>query len=189
MPKTQDQVITEAIDAVIEREGGYVDRVEDRGGPTKFGVTQTTLDRARGLALVATKSVKDLTVQGARTIYRVLYVDEPRFCVIRDPDLFELVIDRGINMNPVRAVKWLQAALGVKEDGILGPKTQAALEYAEATGRAHLIYRSVLADSVMYLGRLISKDERDADHDGKTDSAEFASGWLNRSAGFIRRTP
>lgn len=189
MARTQEQVIQDAIEDVIEREGGFVDRKADRGGRTNFGITQPTLDAANERGFVKIKDVKDLTTAAARIIYRSLFVDEPRFAVIRDPDLFDLVIDRGVNMKPARVVKWLQKALGLEQDGVLGPKTQAALELADVEGRAPQIYRFVLAESVMHLGRLISGDTRDEDHDGRTDAAENASGWFNRSAEFIVRTP
>ncbi len=36
------------IDGIIEREGGYVDHEDDRGGCTNYGVTLSTLQRAHG---------------------------------------------------------------------------------------------------------------------------------------------
>ena len=42
---TQDEII----DGIIEREGGYSDRAEDSGGPTKFGIKlATTFREAHG---------------------------------------------------------------------------------------------------------------------------------------------
>ena len=32
--------VDELIDELIEREGGYVNHPADRGGPTKFGITE-----------------------------------------------------------------------------------------------------------------------------------------------------
>ncbi len=39
--------IEELIDALIEREGGYVNHPDDKGGPTCFGITEAVA-RAQG---------------------------------------------------------------------------------------------------------------------------------------------
>ena len=41
--------VDQLIDAVIDREGGYVDHPADKGGPTRFGITQAVA-RAHGYA-------------------------------------------------------------------------------------------------------------------------------------------
>ena len=35
-----DQGIEHLLDALIEREGGYVNHRADRGGPTRYGITE-----------------------------------------------------------------------------------------------------------------------------------------------------
>lgn len=187
--RTQEQIINDSIDAVIGREGGESDLAIDRGGPTNFGITQRTLDEAVRREVVYVKKVKDLTRAAARLVYRSLFIDQPRLAVIRDPDLFDLVVDSAVNMGPQRVIRWIQNSLGIAEDGILGPVTQEALQTAEERGRGHQVYRDVLAESIVHLGRLITNDVRDEDHDGRTDAAQLAAGWFNRRAEFIRRTP
>ena len=41
--------VNELIDELIEREGGYVNHPSDRGGPTRFGITEAVA-RAHGYA-------------------------------------------------------------------------------------------------------------------------------------------
>ena len=66
------------ITLTIEREGGaaYTNRGDDRGGPTKYGITQGMLARARGHE-VAAADVEALTEAEARTIYREKVLIEP----------------------------------------------------------------------------------------------------------------
>ena len=40
------------------------------------------------------------------------------------------VFDAAVNSGPAQSVKWLQRALGVADDGVLGPRTLAAANAA-----------------------------------------------------------
>jgi lysozyme family protein len=40
--------VDELIDALIDREGGYVNQPADKGGPTRFGITEAVA-RAHGV--------------------------------------------------------------------------------------------------------------------------------------------
>lgn len=66
--KTVDQLISD----IIQREGGYINHPDDRGGPTNWGITQATLSRHRGHSVTADE-VRALTQGEAATIYRALY--------------------------------------------------------------------------------------------------------------------
>ena len=77
---TSDQIL----DDVIRREGSYVHDPQDRGGPTKYGITQRTLRAWRGQAVTA-EDVRQVTRDEARAIYRRRYVDDPGFARLPDP--------------------------------------------------------------------------------------------------------
>ena len=74
MVQSNEQVAERLIDALIEREGGYVDHPGDKGGPTRFGITQA-IARAHGYAGAMAKLPRD----DAAAIYRRLYWLRPRF--------------------------------------------------------------------------------------------------------------
>jgi lysozyme family protein len=155
---------------IIGREGGYVDRAEDRGGPTNFGITISTLSEfAKSPATPAT--VKSLDRATAETIYYQRYMVGPGFTAIADDRLFELVVDTAVNNGRARAIGWLQRSLGQVEDGILGPVT---LAHAAASPRR--AYWALIALRMKKYGALIS-----ANH----SQAVFAGGWLNRLAEFV----
>lgn len=42
------KTVDEMIDAIIRREGGYVNHPADRGGPTRYGITMATLSEELG---------------------------------------------------------------------------------------------------------------------------------------------
>jgi lysozyme family protein len=170
------------LDSVIRREGGYVNRADDRGGPTKYGITLATLSTWRH-APVTAADVEALTELEARSIYQSEYIEKPGFNRIDDEPLRDLLVDCAVNHGPPRAIKWLQGALGVAPDGQIGPVTLASLEAAYSWA----VYYSVVAERIRFYGRLVSKDKADADKDGISDAGENASGWLNRVAEFVER--
>jgi len=145
------------LDEIIRREGGYVNHPADRGGATNFGITAQTLGAWRKLGRAATAAeVQALTETEARAIYRQQYITGPGFEAITHPGLLHLLVDAGVNSGPKRAVQWLQSALGVTADGVIGPKTRAAL----VTADQGVLYGKVLGQRLRHLGRLITNDPR-----------------------------
>jgi lysozyme family protein len=160
------------IDEILRREGSaYTNHASDRGGPTKYGITQKTLSMYRGRD-VTPEEVRALDEPEARTIYSTLYIYRPNFHQINDESLQALLIDSAVQHGPDRASKWLQSAAGVNPDGIIGALTIAAVNRAEA----RKLYSEVLASRMKFYGRLIT------DNPGQ---AVFAAGWMNRLAEFV----
>lgn len=135
--------VDELIDELIEREGGYVHHPADRGGPTRFGITEAVA-RAHGYS----GAMSLLPREEAAAIYRRLYWLRPKFDQVaeRAPQVAAELFDTGANMGPAVAATFLQRALtalnrGGKDfpdlvpDGRVGPGTLAALDaYLEARG-------------------------------------------------------
>ena len=124
------------IDALIEREGGFVDHPADKGGPTCFGITEAVA-RAHGYA----GAMRDLPREDAAGIYRRLYWLRPRFDQVarRAPRVAAELFDTGVNMGPAVAATFLQRALtalnrngkdypDLTPDGRVGPMTLHALD-------------------------------------------------------------
>ncbi|HTG64634.1 MAG TPA: glycosyl hydrolase 108 family protein [Sphingomicrobium sp.] len=135
--------VDELIDELIEREGGFVSHPADRGGPTRYGITEAVA-RAHGYA----GAMNQLPRDEAAAIYRRLYWLRPRFDQVaeRAPRVAAELFDTGANMGPAVAATFLQRALtalnrGGKDfpdlvpDGRIGPATLAALDsFLEARG-------------------------------------------------------
>jgi len=124
------------IDALIEREGGYVANAADKGGPTCFGITQAVA-RANGYC----GSMRELPRAEAGAIYKRLYWLRPRLDEVaeRSPRVAAELFDTGANMGPAVAITFLQRALtalnrnggdypDLVPDGRIGPQTLAALD-------------------------------------------------------------
>ncbi len=115
-----------AFDRLLGHEGGYVDHPDDPGGQTNWGVT-IAVARANGY----TGPMRDLPRETAKGIYRAQYWDKAQADRMPFPVAFQ-VFDAAVNHGTGQAAKFLQRAAGVVDDGIIGPKTLAAVAARDA---------------------------------------------------------
>jgi lysozyme family protein len=124
-----------AFAVVVGEEGGYVNNPADPGGETRFGVSK----RAHPEVNIAA-----LTLDQAKAIYKSGYWDKVRGDDL-PPPLALLIFDSAVNNGPSAAAKWLQQAVGVGCDGIIGPATLAAIaKHALADVMAEFHARRIL---------------------------------------------
>ena len=128
--------IEQFLNELIQREGGYVNDPTDRGGATKYGITEAVA-RANGYK----GHMKDLPIELAKSIYRKQYWTSPRFDQVNtiNTKIAEELLDTGVNCGVAFAKPLLQRALNLlnnqgKEgwqdlaiDGVYGPATLSAL--------------------------------------------------------------
>lgn len=110
----------EAFAQVLRHEGGFADHPADPGGETMWGVTLRTA-RAHGYR----GDMRDFPRDDAMVIYRDSYWSPCRCEEMPETIRFHL-FDAAVNSGPKQATKWLQRALDVADDGIIGPITIAA---------------------------------------------------------------
>ncbi len=158
---------SDLIDRVIAREGGFSDNSADAGGATNWGITISTLRDWRR-APVSVDDVRNLTVDEAKQIYRSRFFVASGFDQVKDPQLLELLFDYAVNSGVYTATRSLQRCIGVKDDGMFGPISAAAL--ARVNNYAALFYR-IKCDRYELLLRYIGYDSA---------QAAFAIGWANR---------
>lgn len=159
-----DEMTTdEIIDGLIDREGReFTDDPDDLGGPTKFGITRKTLSKWRGYQ-VTKADVQNMGEHEARAIYREMYVK--RFGGIQWIPLRVFLVDWHVNGGG--PIPRLQRLLNVTADGIIGPKTLAALENADAVD----LHRELWRERMVYYGT-ITRD--------RPKNAKYILGWINR---------
>ena len=102
---------------LMKHEGGFVDHPSDPGGATNYGITQAVA-RANGF----TRHMRDLPRDTAKAIYKNLYWDAVGI-VNLPPDVQFTVFDGAVNSGAKQSVKWLQRAVNVQDDGVIGHVT------------------------------------------------------------------
>ncbi len=174
----QNPRIKAMIKEIVAKEGGYVNHPNDRGGPTKYGVTQATLSSYLGKP-ASIQDVKELSLSLAEEIFYVRYYLQPRIDAL--PDKLELpVFDMSVNAGQRTAIRLLQSVINksgvasLKEDGVNGTGTQqAAFKAYEAMG-AYLI-NAYADERIAYYKAIVRRNP---------SQKVFMAGWESRAEYF-----
>lgn len=118
-------------------EGGYVFNPKDPGGETKYGITDS-LD-GKTDRLVDTDedgkgdvSVKNLTQEQAKKIYKRRFWDKIKADDINSQSVAEILFDWGVNSGAGLASRKIQSIVGVEVDGVVGKDTIKAINSKDA---------------------------------------------------------
>ncbi len=119
----------DALQFVLQQEGGFVNNPNDPGGATNRGITQATYDRYRSAQGVAPLAVSGIADGEVSDIYQTQYWTASRCMDIEqlDAGLALVVFDTAVNSGVGEASRILQRLLGVTADGQIGPQTLEAL--------------------------------------------------------------
>lgn len=139
------QTVSDIADAILAREGGFVNDPDDPGGATNWGVTVHTMRRL-GLDLtgdgrIDAADVQRLSKDEAKRIFVREYFEAPGIAKLPEV-LHATVFDMQVNAG-AHAVKILQRLLGkmgfaVSVDGRIGPNTIAASDQAARAAPDHI---------------------------------------------------
>lgn len=169
-----------AIRSVLGIEGDYSNRANDRGGKTRFGITEAVA-RANGYM----GSMESLPLETAETIYKRQYWDTLRLDDVAAvwPNVAFELFDTGVNCGIGTSGMFLQRALNafnrqghdypdVVADGVMGPMTISALKafaYRRGSEGEVVMLRALNAlQGARYIGIA------EADH----EQEENAFGWF-----------
>ena len=119
VPHQYSKRFQECIDIVLEHEGGYVNDQFDPGGETKYGISKRAFPNI---------DIQAITKQEAIRLYYEYYWVRVKGDQIISNELALQVFDMAVNAGPGVAIELLQKMLNTKVDGIIGPKTLAAMD-------------------------------------------------------------
>ena len=151
---------------VLAKEGGYADDPADRGGKTRFGITEAVA-RKHGYNGAMAEFPREKAVE----IYRMDYWNAVRGDGLPE-ELGIRMLDLAVNAGPARAIRALQRAMGEKEDGIFGPKTLDRLRRSETAGDIPLIEARVRLEQLRHYRDIVRRDP---------SQAVFLLGWITRA--------
>lgn len=107
----------EAFELLIGHEGGYVNNPKDPGGETKYGISKRSYPQ---------EDIAALTLSRAKLLaYRDYW--GPAGCDALPKECRFTMFDLAYNSGPKTAVRMLQSVVGADVDGVLGPRTLAAV--------------------------------------------------------------
>lgn len=146
-------IFNEAIEIILEKEGGLIDHPEDPGGLTNFGIAQKYHPDV---------DIRNLTKEDAKKIYYFKYFLEVRGNELPDK-LRLIVLDCAVNQGTSACIKMLQRCLGVVDDGDMGPRTMTALSLCD-------VDEVMRAFILMRMKRYVATN----------NARHFLKGWMNR---------
>ena len=143
-----------AFDRLIGHEGGYVNDLKDPGGETNWGISKRSYP---------TVDIKNLTRDDAKAIYLKDFWNPLGDA---DPAIKFQVFDFAVNGGLSSAIRKLQAAVGVADDGHWGLISAAALAKMDVND----VLLKFNAQRIRYYTSL-------------STWPTFGKGWANRVAG------
>lgn len=152
-----------ALKRILKHEGGYSNDPRDSGGETNYGITKSTA-RTYGYK----GPMKDIPMDVVERIYKAMYWDA------MSCDSFEFAIafhmfDAAVNHGLLNARKLIQRTVKVKDDGIIGPMSLAAIRKTPQL----LFVNAFMAERISFYTKI------------PTFSA-FGKGWMNRMVDNLR---
>jgi lysozyme family protein len=149
----------QAVQKTLIHEGGYVNNPADKGGPTKYGITQADMPNLN----IATIN------QSQAESYYLEHYWKPLYSQITDQSIAEKLFDMGVLFGVGTAVKLLQITvaktISIVSDGNFGPNTLAAVNQETNLLPA---YRATLLNHCMNIVNVNPED------------SVFVNGWVNR---------
>ena len=161
------------LERILGHEGGYSDNPDDPGNWTGGKVGEGELKGTKwGIAANTygqfDLDIKTLTVEQAADIYIQDYLGPIKASDYEDGVAFQM-LDFAVNSGPRNAKRALQRAIGVKDDGAIGPVTLSRLsKYSES-----VLIMLLTAERIDFMTSLGAWDD-------------FGKGWARRLAGNLR---
>ena len=160
--------IRDIITITLKLEGGLSDNENDKGGLTKFGISQSSYPNL---------NVRDLTLEQAYTIYERDFYIKNKIFEINSFAMRAFLFDTSVHSGPVAAVKILQSAYNhyrgkdiLAVDGVLGYGTISSINAIRSKDDVYDLFFSACIVRAMFLKGVSLNG----------NNKVFLSGWTNR---------
>lgn len=174
---------------ILKWEGGFVNDPADSGGATNKGVTLGTYKmyrKAHKLKPPTVSDLKKITDDEVLAILKEFYWDKMRADEINNQSIANLCVNT-LWGSGTGYIKTIQSVLGVKQDGVVGPKTLAAINgypsqkilFDKLWQRRKKFFEDIVANSVAAYERKIGRKATEREL-LKYTKKRFLKGWLNR---------
>lgn len=156
---------------ILKWEGGFVNDPDDSGGATNKGVTIKTWKQVGydkdGDGDIDIKDLKLLTVDDViKVVLKPHYWDRWKADEIVSQSVANICVD-WVWASGKPGITRVQKLLGVKQDGVVGPKTLAALN-----SRSPLpLFGAIKQERIKFIDEICIKNSK---------NLKFKKGWLNR---------
>ena len=99
-----------SLEYVLINEGGYVDRANDKGGPTHSGITLDTFSRWAGRP-ASIADIQCITPDTTAQIYRDLFWVPMGLDSVPNDSMATALFDMGVNRGPQKCMEYAQLTL------------------------------------------------------------------------------
>ncbi len=192
--QTEHAVFERIFARTLTHEGGYSDHPQDRGGETRYGITNNTLKAFQDAYIpqnqadslndnteltahsLAQVQIANLSQTQARHIYRVMYYQQPKIYLLTSA-VQPIVFDMAVNHGPSQSIKILQQVMNltgianIAQDGVLGPITARACDniYQQM---GHYFINALCDERIAFYQRIVARHP---------SQQVFLRGWINRA--------
>ena len=149
----------------LARNTGWSDDPDDPGGETMIDVTMSTYSayrRAKGIAVTTKSDLRNISFSEWSEILKTMFWDKWRADEIHSQGIANLLVDWVWSSGP-KTIRCAQQTIDVKADGIVGPKTLAAVNDTDCAR----IYARIFEEREKYLRRC-------------SGAWKYLRGWLRR---------
>lgn len=148
---------------------GYANDPDDAGGATMCGITIATYQaycRKKGYPVPTVTRLRNITYEQWRDVLKSLFWDKWLADEIISQPLANILVD-WVWASGVNGIKIPQRILSVKQDGIVGPKTLAALNASDPKRLFDEIHKARLK----FVDDIVAR---------KPSQSKFIKGWKRR---------
>lgn len=155
-----------SLEKVLRWEGEWSNHEADKGGCTMKGITLATYQNYFGKDKTC-EDLRNIPQYQVEYIYKIGYWDKIKGDYIQSQSVAELLFDMAVNSGPRTAIKKMQMLVNVEADGIVGPKTIAAIN----NKNSNLLFKEFFDVRVAYYKMIVQKNP---------SQKVFLIGWLRR---------